>query len=60
MISQTLVLVSGKMRFRVSLKNYAIVNETDIASLLNKTATDVWRWARYHKCKVYFEDFLPV
>lgn len=56
MKSQTLILKIRKTQYRVTLENYAIVNKTDIASLLNKTATDVWRWACTHHAKVYFEE----
>lgn len=60
MVFETLILVTGQTRHRVCLENYAIVSETDIAALLNKSAADVWRWARFHKAKVYFEEFQPV
>lgn len=51
-----LILTVKQKKFKVSLVDYNIVNESDIASLLNKTATDVWRWARFNRAKVKFAD----
>jgi hypothetical protein len=59
MLTETLILVTKQARHRVTIKNYEFVDETDITVLLNKTATDVWRWARFHRAKVYFEEFQP-
>jgi hypothetical protein len=59
MTTQNLVLVTRNVFFKVTLKNCGSVEASDILSLLDKTATDVWRWARCHSAKVYFEDFLP-
>lgn len=59
MSNQVLVIVKGENHHRVALANYQIVIESNISCLLNKTPADVWRWARAHKAKVYFEEFQP-
>lgn len=60
MIAETLILVIKQTHYRVCLNNYTTVSQTDIAVLLNKSVSDVWRWARRHRAKVYFEEFQPV
>lgn len=59
MITETLILIVGSTRYKVTLENYDTVNKSDIAVLLHKSATDVWRWARFHRAKVYFESYQP-
>lgn len=59
MTTQNLVLVTRNVFFKVTIKNCETVEVSDISSLLNKTATDVWRCGIAPSAKVYFEDFLP-
>lgn len=58
MKSESLVLVFEKKIFNIFFKDYTgPITKSDIPELLGKSATFMWKWARFKRAKVYFKDF---
>jgi hypothetical protein len=59
MSNQSLILIMGSHRYRITSLEYKTVDISDIPYLLHKPISAVWNWARMHHAKVYFEQYLP-
>jgi hypothetical protein len=47
-------LKTRQKQYLITIKDYSTIIESPINCLLNKTPTELWKWARIFNAKVYY------